>query len=141
MLVAPLSGPTLMEPGINQTLVNAVTAVQTLANAGTAAIASKNITFTVNASSDGKDRTLNLSARGIAAGVPTLPTTMSVGLYASSDGGTTWKLSQTAFALVAATIATDAQALHLVAGILYQLLVTTLTLGSATSVSVDAALS
>lgn len=133
--------PSVLDPSLPVTLINALTAVQTLATAGTAASFATNPLFTVNASPEGKERTLNLHAKGILTGVPTLPTTLTVSLYSSTDGGVTWNLYQAAIALVTATVATDVQVLHLVSGLVYQLLVTTLTLGSATSVSVDGNLS
>jgi len=127
---------TSLVSGQTARIVNAITAVQTLANAGPLS-GLANPRFGIDAGPVERGRTLNLHGSGVAA----VPTTVTVSLYASTDGGVTWTLYQAAIALCASTAWTDAQVLNLLPGLLYQVLVTTLTLGSATSVSVDATLS
>jgi hypothetical protein len=125
-------GGTLVDTGISFGAVSGVAAAQTVANAGTAGAATTNPTFGVAPSADGRARTLNIKAKGAI-----LPTTLSVTLYSSDDGGATWQAYGGSIALVATTVATDSQQLNIVSGLLFQLLVTTLTLGSAASVAVD----
>ena len=90
--------------------------------------------FTVQPSSgDATQRVVNFKAKGAGA----VPTTVSCTLFSSDDSGASWQTYKASFALVATGTATDVQ-VSLEPGQIYQVLVTTLTLGSATSVSVDA---
>lgn len=89
--------------------------------------------FAVLPRQNNQDRTLALSAIGVAA----VPTTLTVDLECSADGGTTWQKYSTAIALVATAAATTKVILNVVAGLLYRINPTTVTLGgTATSVSV-----
>jgi hypothetical protein len=135
--VAAGADPVALEPGISVTLASAVAAAQVLGQAGLTATRLTNPLFSVFPRGDGGDRTLNLNVRSATA----VPTTVTASLYQSTDNGVTWELAQPAFNLVQAGVVTGAQALHLVAGVLYQLLVTSLALGSATTVSVDGSVS
>jgi hypothetical protein len=135
--VAAGADPVALEPGVSVTLANAIAAAQVLGQAGLTATNLTNPRFSVFPRGDGGDRTLNLNVRSATA----VPTTVTASLYQSTDNGVTWELAQAAFNLVTSTVATGAQALHLTAGVLYQLLITTLTLGSATTVSVDGSIS
>lgn len=142
LVIAVGADPTLLDTGLPVVLANGIAIVQVgppPVNTSALGVALRitNPIFTVQPRTGGGDRTLSLSARSVAA----VPTTLTASVYESSDGGTTWSLHQAGLALVASTVATNAQVLHLVAGLLYQVLVTTLTLGSATSVSVDGAIS
>lgn len=128
-----LQAPVLLDIGIPITLANGVAAAQNTPGSG---VLSTNPTFTVSPRGDG-DRTLALNARGTGA----VPTTATGTLWASSDGGTSWQIYAGSLALVATTTTADQVVLHLVAGLLYQLLLSALTLGSATAVSVDGAIS
>jgi hypothetical protein len=126
----------VLDPGFNYTLATGIAAAQTLAQAG-AALGASNPIFTVQPTGIGGRRFLSLHARGAGA----VPTTVTVGLYSSTDGGATWNLYKAAITLVTGTAATDSQVQDLVAGPLYQVLVTTLTLGSASAVSIDGSVS
>lgn len=129
--------PSLLDDGISVVLASGVAAAQTISNAGTGqAITTTNPLFTIPAATY-RPRVLNLKAKGVGA----LPTTMSVTLFTSDDNGTTWQAYGAAIALVTTTVATDAQIVNIAAGLMCQLLVTALTLGSASSVSVDGVLS
>lgn len=123
-------------------IASAIAAAQTLAaNAGIGSSLT-NPRFGVDSGPTERGRTLNLHGSGISStGAPIVPTTVTASLYSSSDGGVTWNLYQAAIPLGATTIFTDVQVLNVVPGLLYQILITTLTLGSASSVSVDATLS
>ena len=138
----PSSAVTILDPGLPLTLINAITAAQlpappTQASAAAANLAGTNIIFTVQPRGDGGARTLNLHGRSATA----VPTTATLSLYSSSDGGVTWTLEQSTIALCASTVFTDGVLTNLVAGLLYILLATAVTLGSATTVSVDGSLS
>jgi hypothetical protein len=135
LLIPAGADPVTLETGLPVFLASGVATVQTLGQAGTSASRLTNPTFSVPPRGDGGDRTLSLSANGVAA----VPTTVTVSLYAYD--GSAWSLYESAIALIATGVATDAQELHLVAGLQYQVLVTTLTLGSATSVNVTGSLS
>lgn len=101
-------------------------------NAATATGVAAADTFSFPARGDGGDRTLALSVIGLDA----VPTTATADLECSADGGTTWQKHSNAIALAATTVATTQRVTNLVAGLLYRINLTTLTLGSATSVSV-----
>src|SRR5271154_5503322 len=137
ILVAAGADPVALEPGVTVTLASLITAAQVKSAAGTTATRLTNPLFSVFPRGDGGDRTLNLQVNSVTA----VPTTLTASLYSSSNGGASWNLFQAAIALVASTVATDVQVLHLTAGLIYTLLVTTLTLGSATNVSVDGSVS
>jgi hypothetical protein len=130
---------TCINPGFDCVIVSGVTAAQTLAaNIGLAST-STNPFFTVAPGPSGQGRTLNLHGTSLAVGTP--PTTLKVSIYASPDNGLSWTLYQSEIALAATTAFTDFQAVNLVAGLMYQALATTLTLGSATSVGCIASVS
>lgn len=136
--------PAIIEPGFPVVLARNIGAVQTVANAGasTGAISATGVEatnpfFTLGPSGISTGRTLNLSARGVGA----VPTTVSAQVYKSTDGGTTWSAYGAAVPLIVAGVATDGQVVNLVDGPIYQVLVPTLTLGGATGVNVDGALS
>jgi hypothetical protein len=93
--------------------------------------------FAIQPAPGGADRTLNLSAQGIGA----LPTTVTVTLLASTDGGATWQIYLSNIALFAAGVATEIQPLHMVSGPLFAFVITTLVLGGATGVNLIASLS
>lgn len=127
----------VLERGMPATLASAIGAAQTLANAGSASQKS-NPYFTVGPMDEGY-RVLNLSAR-FAGGIQAT-SALSATVYGSDDGGTTWKAFAAAVALATAGVATDAQIANLPPGRVYQVLVTSLTLGGAASASVDGAVS
>jgi len=91
-------------------------------------------TFSIENSPDAHEHTLVLSVVGATA----LPTTLTVDLEASSDGGTTWgKYStNTSLALVATTAFVATVVLHVVSGLLYRLNPTAYTAGSSTGATV-----
>lgn len=90
--------------------------------------------FTVQPSSgDAVMRTVTFTSKGAGA----VPTTATATLWSSDDSGATWQTYKSGIALVATTTATDYQ-IQLTSGKIYQLTLTALTLGSATSVTVDA---
>lgn len=93
-------------------------------------------TFTVEGSPNNRDHTLVLTAVGSAA--PTLLTTLTFDLEVSSDGGTTWGKygANTAIALVATAALTAKIIVNVVAGLLYRLNPSTVTLGGQTNVTV-----
>lgn len=125
-----------LDAGIKFTAANQITAAQTTPGSSHDSqdllAAGKNPIFCVQPSAIGTKRTVSLAARGAGA----VPTTVTATLYESSDGGTTWNAHAAAYNLIATGIATDAQ-VDIVAGLLYQVLETALTLGTATSASVD----
>ncbi len=91
--------------------------------------------FSVQPRQNNQDRTLALSALGVVAE----PTTLTVDLECSVDAGTTWQKYSTAIALVATAVATTKVLTNVVAGLLYRINATAVTLGgSSTSVSVVA---
>lgn len=93
--------------------------------------------FSIQPRQNNEDRTLALSAIGVVAE----PTTLTVDLECSVDNGTTWQKYKTAIALVATAVGTVAVILNVVAGLLYRINATTVTLGgSSTSVAVWATL-
>jgi len=131
----PVGTPSVsLETGTPVTLINAIAAVQ--ANPGTA-INNTNQTFAVVPTGQGGPRVLSLHARSATA----VPTALAVQLYSSSDGGATWDLYQGAVTLVSGVTPVENQISNLVSGLIYQLLVSALTLGSATTVSVDGTIS
>lgn len=134
MTTALASGATatVLNQGFNCQIVGGVTAAQTLAANIGVAFTSTNPFWTLPPSSSGQSRTLNLKGTSLAAGTP--PTTFKISIYSSPDNGASWTLDEAEIALAASTAFTDAQAVNLVPGLMYQALVTTLTLGSATSV-------
>jgi len=83
---------------------------------------------------DTHDRTLWLSAIGAGA----VPTTATADLEGSSDGGVTWQKVATALALVATSVATMQKVTNVGPGILLRINLTTLTLGGASSVTINA---
>jgi len=91
--------------------------------------------------SDQRGAYQNLMLEAVGAGAT--PTTVTVSLSASLDGGTTFQTvsGQSAIALVATSTGTIALITGLPVGPLYQVNVGTLTLGSATSVTVWGCLS
>ena len=122
---------TIIEPGFPLVLANAITSAQSTAGS---TVRSTNPYFTVQPRGDAGDRTLNLNVRGNGGA----PTTVNASLYASDDSGSTWQLYQAATGNL---VTNSAQALHLVAGLLYQVLASSVTLGGATSVNVEGQLS
>jgi hypothetical protein len=90
-------------------------------------------TFTVEGSPNNRDHTLVLTVTDPTA----LPTTLTVDLECSPDGGTTWGKYATALALVATAALTAKIVLNVVAGLLYRLNPTSFTAGSATGVVVQ----
>ena len=141
LLANPGNQYTLLDVGIPITLVNAVAAAQILGNAGQALNVAPygtgtNPIFTVQPGPSAPDRTLNLHAKSATA----VPTSLTVTCYCSDDG-VTWTQYQQPLNLIEGGVATDQQILHLVSGLQYQLLVTGLVLGSATTVSIDGSIS
>lgn len=92
------------------------------------------LAFTFSPSRSGLPRTLSFQAVGAGA----VPTTVTANLQSSFDGGTTWQNEQTAtgMPLVATGTGLVAVAQNCASGKLYRLNVGTLTLGSATSVTI-----
>lgn len=82
------------------------------------------------------DTTLELSAVGIGA----VPTTVTANLLVSFDNGATWQDFATNLTLVATSKAAAQTVQHLVAGPLYAIALSAVTLGSATGVSIRAAI-
>jgi hypothetical protein len=89
--------------------------------------------FTVQPRADGAARTV--SFQGIITGSPT---TVTVNLEASNDGGTTWSTYQAALAFLTAAWQTVA---NVVAGPLYRLNLTTLSGGTTPTVTISASAS
>lgn len=113
---------------------------QAVVNAATATGVGASSLFTVSPGRDGATpHVLTLEAVGAGA----VPTTVTANLTASSDGGTTYQTygSNGSIALVATSTGTIAIISNLVSGLIYQLSIGTLTLGSATSVTVWAGVS
>ena len=90
--------------------------------------------FGVEPANDGEDRTLWLSAIGAGA----VPTAVTVDLEVSFDGQASWQkvANATGIALVAASVATAQKVVNFPSGVPFRLNATTVTLGSATSVTV-----
>lgn len=127
---------TTLDCGTDLTVVNAVAAAQVIGSAGSG-LAATNPTFGIPEIDAKTGRTLNLHGTGVAAP----PTTMKVTLLRYSYATQTWNAYQAEISLCATAIFTDAQAINLTPG-LYQVIVTTLTLGATcTSVGVDASVS
>lgn len=95
--------------------------------------------FLVQPRGDGGDHSMNVEAIGIGG----LPTTVTVNLLASYDGGATWQLTQNgnALALFTAGAGTVQVIKNLVAGALYAFSISALTLGGATGVNLNVSLS
>jgi hypothetical protein len=96
--------------------------------------------FVVQPGGAGAARTLNLEAIGTGA----VPTTVTANVEQTNDGGATWQAVGTAgtgIALVATGTGTAFNLTNLVAGPVYRLNVTTLTLGSATAAVIVGTLS
>lgn len=89
--------------------------------------------FTMSTVTDGQDKTLWLGAIGAGA----VPTAVTVDVEASFDGQLTWQKLATGLALVAASVATAQKVVNAPRGVPMRLNATTLTLGSATSVTVQ----
>jgi hypothetical protein len=70
-------------------------------------------------------------------GASAVPTTVTGNIEASFDGGTTWEIYKLAVAFVASTVAT-AYVATFVSGPLYRINLTTVTLGSAVTIRIDA---
>lgn len=87
--------------------------------------------FTFPLKPDGAPRTLEVSALGAGA----VPTTVSVQLLSSSDQGATWQNEGSALAVVATSVPAPQQ-ITVSSGKMYAAVVSSLTLGGASSVSV-----
>jgi hypothetical protein len=111
----------VLDMGVPTTVLNAAT------SAGTGQ------PFTVQPRTDGAARTVSFQA--VISGSPT---TVTVNLEASNDGGTTWTTYQAALAFLTASWQT---VLNLVAGPVYRLNLTTLSGGTSPSVTVNASAS
>lgn len=92
--------------------------------------------FGVRQTPDGQPRTLLLQAVG-----STMPTTLTAQLQASNDGGTTFQNIGATLPIVATSTGAPQSVSGIVPGAVYQLNITALTLGSAGSVTVNAAVS
>jgi hypothetical protein len=90
------------------------------------------VLFTMSTITDGQDKTLWLGAIGAGA----VPTALTVDLEVSFDGQLTWQKLQTGIALVATTVATPQKIINAPRGLPMRLNATTLTLGSASSITV-----
>lgn len=88
--------------------------------------------FGVQPRPTGGDRTLVLAAAGTGA----VPTTVTADLESSADQGVTWQKYATALALVAAGVGATTKVLNVVAGLLYRVNITALTLGGASAVGI-----
>lgn len=100
-----------------------------------AATGASAIQFSSQRRESGGARTLNVQAVGAGA----VPTTVTANLEASSDGGSTFQpygSQGTGLTLVATSVGTQQQVGDLIPGIIYRINITSLTIGSATSVSV-----
>lgn len=115
--------PTNLDPGFNVLVVNAA------ATTGTGA----SNPFTVQPTGDSGDR--NVTFRPFATGTVT---TCTADLESSDDNQVTWSVYPGGAGIVFSALA-QAQILHLVAGVVYRLNIKTLSLGSAASVSINAA--
>lgn len=91
--------------------------------------------FGLPVTSDGQDKTLWLGAIGAGA----VPTAVTVDVECSFDAQATWQKLQTGLALVAAGAATAQKVLNAPRGVPLRINATTLTLGSATSVTIQGA--
>ncbi len=91
-------------------------------------------TFGIAGSPNNRDHTLCLVATGATA----LPTTLTVDLECSSDGGTTWGKygANTGIALVATTAFTAKVIVNVVSGLLYRINPTAYTAGSSAGATV-----
>ena len=92
--------------------------------------------FGVRQTPDGQPRTILLQAVGA-----TMPTTLTAQLQVSNDGGSTFQNIGSAPNLVATSTGAPKSVSGIVPGAVYQLNVTALTIGSASSVTVNAAVS
>lgn len=90
--------------------------------------------FAVQPTPDGDDRTMVFSAVGVGA----VPTAITVDLEISTDGQATWQKFSTGLALVAASTPAPQKVTNVPAGPNFRINATTVTLGSASSVTVNA---
>lgn len=128
LATAGLLQPYFLDPGSLVQIVSGVTAAGSALTPQTPA-------FTIPMRPDGATRTLEVSALGAGA----VPTTVSVQLLSSSDNGATWQNEGSALAVVATSVPAPQQ-ITVSSGRIYAMVVSSLTLGSATSVTVLATL-
>ena len=104
------------------TIVNVVDPTTATGGTGTAT----SYQFGVEMSPDTHSRSILFWTKGASA----VPTTVTGNIEASFDGGTTWEIYQLAVHFVASTVAT-VFATDIVAGPIYRINLTTITIGSA----------
>lgn len=143
--LVPGNTPSTIDSGVPVTVLSGVTATQSSPSLTLAADNSAGRTnplFTIQAG-DARPRRLLLKGKGYNSANPpveTNPTTLSAALYTSDDNGASWQLFQTASALIATSVATDATLLDPPCSVMCQIIATSVTLGSAATVTVDAVL-
>jgi len=115
--------------GSPQSVVNAATSTTLPAGAV--------VPFAISPARGGGPTTVTFEAVGASA----VPTTVTAQLQVSEDGGTTFQNYGSALNLVAASVGTVAAVANMISGVIYKLTLTTLTIGSAVSVTVYAAVS
>lgn len=124
LATAGLLQPYYLDPGSLVQIVSGITA------AGSA-LTPQTPVFTFPLKPDGAPRTLEVSAIGIGA----VPTAVSVQLLSSSDNGATWQNEGSALAVIAASTPAPQQ-VTVSSGKMYAMVLTTVTLGGASSVTV-----
>ena len=125
----------LLYQGNNVDVVSGVTATQSTPSGST--LLATNPMFTVSGRrGTGSGNNITFHADGVGG----VPTTATGAVYSSDNGGTTWNLVQGSIDLVAAGVATDYVLENVAPGLIYQMILTTVSLGgSATAVNVGAA--
>jgi len=125
---------TLLEAGTLSNVVNGVAATQS-APSGTGLLAT-NPMFTVAGRGGYGTNDVTFHADGVGG----IPTTATGALYASDNGGVSWNLFSSGINLVATGAGSDQTVTGLKPGLIYQLILSAVTLGgSATAVNVSAA--
>lgn len=89
--------------------------------------------FGISMAPDTHSRTILFWTKGASA----VPTTVTGNIEASFDGGTTWEIYKLAVAFVASTVAT-VYVTDIVAGPIYRINLTTITIGSAVTFVISA---
>lgn len=109
--------------------------IQVINPAATTTGTAQSYEFGIQGAPDHRDHTLTLAVQGASA----VPTTVTANLEVSYDAGTTWQIYASALALVASTAATAQVIKDVVTGPLYRVNPTAVTIGSAVTYTVYAA--
>ena len=136
ILTGPVPGSAQAATGLSPVTIESGVNVQVATNLqaqAASAITPQTPVFAIQAAPGGGDRTITIAQQGIGG----IPTNVVVNLLASYDGGTTWQVyaSGSGLQLVNAGVPSAQQARGSVAGPLFSLAISALTLAPATGVN------